>query len=156
MKALVVYFSAEFGATAKTAKALAEAIGADLLAIEPEQPYTAADLKYMNPLARCNREFFAKKAVPVKTRTIDNYAEYDTVLIGFPIWYGCAPLVVNTFCQGLDFTGKKVAAFATSGGSAIGKTAAKLQPYISGATLLDARMMNGASTEAMKTWAEAL
>ena len=140
MKTLIVYFSAESGTTAKVAKAAAAALGADLYEITPEKPYTAADLKYTNPLARCNREFFVKKDVPV-TGKIESFSDYDTVLIGFPIWYGCAPLVVNTFCKGYDWSGKKVAAFATSGGSGIGKTAEKLRPFVSGGDLLGARLV---------------
>ena len=123
--------------------------------IKPEKPYSAADLNYMNPVSRCNREFFAKKQVPVSGK-IQNFEDYDLVLIGFPIWYGCAPLVVNTFCAGYDWTGKKVAAFATSGGSGIGKTAAKLAPYVKGADILDARLLNGAGADEIKAWVESL
>ena len=141
MKTLIAYFSAENGTTARVAKDAVAALGADLYAITPEKPYTAADLRYTNPLARCNREFFAKKDVPVVGR-IENFADYDTILIGFPIWYGCAPLVVSSFCKGYDWSGKKVAAFATSGGSGIGKTAEKLQPYLSGGELLDAKLVH--------------
>ena len=141
MKTLIIYFSAESGTTARAAKDAAQALGAELYEITPVKPYTAADLRYTNPLARCNWEFFAKKDVPV-TGHIENYAEYDTVLIGFPIWYGCAPLVVSSFCKGYDWSGKKVAAFATSGGSGIGKTAEKLQPYLSAGELLDAKLVH--------------
>lgn len=155
MKTLVAYFSAESGRTAAAAKALAQAIGADLFEIRPEKPYTASDLNYMNPISRCNREFFAKKSVPVSGR-VESFEQYDTVLIGFPIWYGCAPLVVNSFCKDYDFTGKKVAAFATSGGSGIGKTAKKLEPYIAGASVLDARIVNGEDSTSMKRWADSL
>ena len=155
MKALVAYFSAESGRTANAAKSLAAAIGADLLEIKPEKPYTSSDLNYMNPLARCNREHIAKKQVPVSGK-VENFAEYDTVLIGFPIWYGCAPNVVNTFCKEYDFTGKKVAAFATSGGSGIGKTAEKLKPYVSGADVIDAKLMNGVDEDTLKRWVDGL
>ena len=155
MKALVAYFSAESGRTANAAKSLAAAIGADLLEIKPEKPYTSSDLNYMNPLARCNREHIAKKRVPVSSK-VENFAEYDTVLIGFPIWYGCAPNVVNTFCKEYDFTGKKVAAFATSGGSGIGKTAEKLKPYVSGADVIDAKLMNGVDRDTLKRWVDGL
>ena len=106
MKALVAYFSAESGRTASEAKSLAAAIGADLFEIKPEKPYTSSDLNYMNPLARCNREHITKKQVPVSGK-VENFAEYDTVLIGFPIWYGCAPNVVNTFCKECRFYGKR-------------------------------------------------
>lgn len=155
MKALVAYFSAESGRTANVAKSLAATIGADLFEIKPEKPYTSSDLNYMNPLARCNREHITKKQVPVSGR-VENFAEYDTVLIGFPIWYGCAPNVVNTFCKKYDFTGKKVAAFATSGGSGIGKTAEKLKPYVSGADVIDAKLMNGVDKDTLKRWGEGL
>ena len=155
MKALVVYFSAESGRTASAAKSLAAAIGADLFEIKPEKPYTSSDLNYMNPLARCNREHIAKKQVSVSGK-VENFAEYDTVLIGFPIWYGCAPNVVNTFCKEYDFTGKKVAAFATSGGSGIGKTAEKLKPYVSGADVIDAKLMNDVDRDTLKRWVDGL
>ena len=155
MKALVAYFSAESGRTANVAKSLAAAIGADLFEIKPEKPYTSSDLNYMNPLARCNREHITKKQVPVSSK-VENFAEYDTVLIGFPIWYGCAPNVVNTFCKEYDFTGKKVAAFATSGGSGIGKTAEKLKPYVSGADVIDAKLMNAVDKDALKRWVDGL
>ena len=155
MKALVAYFSAESGRTANVAKSLAAAIGADLFEIKPEKPYTSSDLNYMNPLARCNREHITKKQVPVSGK-VENFAEYDTVLIGFPIWYGCAPNVVNTFCKEYDFTGKKVAAFATSGGSGIGKTADKLKPYVSGADVIDAKLMNAVDKDTLKRWVDGL
>ena len=153
MQTLIVYFSAESGTTARVAKDAAAALGADLYEITPEKPYTAADLRYTNPLARCNREFFAKKDVPVVGR-IDNFADYDTVLIGFPIWYGCAPLVVSSFCKGCDWSGKKVAAFATSGGSGIGKTAEKLRPFISGGSLIDAKLVHSGAE--VSDWAKGL
>ena len=142
MKTLIAYFSAE-GTTAKVARDLASKIEADLFEIRPEKPYSAADLKWTNPVARCNREKIGKKDVPV-VGTIDNFAEYDTVYSGFPIWYGCAPNVVNTFCKGYDWTGKNIIAFATSGGSGIGKTAEKLQPYVKGAKSLEARLVHKA------------
>lgn len=153
MKTLIAYFSAESGTTARVAKDAAAALGAVLYEITPEKPYTAADLRYTNPLARCNREFFVKKDVPVVGR-IDSFTDYDTVLIGFPIWYGCAPLVVSTFCKGYDWSGKKVAAFATSGGSGIGKTAEKLQPYLPGAELLDAKLVHSGAEVA--SWVKEL
>ena len=153
MKTLIIYFSAESGTTARAAKDAAQALGADLYEITPEKPYTAADLRYTNPLARCNREFFAKKDVPVTGKS-ESFADYDTVLIGFPIWYGCAPLVVNIFCKGYDWSGKKVAAFATSGGSGIGKTAEKLQPYLPDAKFMGAKLVHSGAEVA--DWAKEL
>ena len=143
MSTLVAYFSAEAGTTAKVAKDLAKKIGADLFEIKPEIPYSKADLRYMNPLARCNREKFGNKDVPVAGR-IENLSQYDTVYIGFPIWYGAAPNVVNTFCKGYDCKGITIHAFATSGGSGIGKTAEKLEPYVKGAVSVDAKLVHSA------------
>ena len=113
-KTLVTYFSAE-GTTAKVAKEYAEKTGSDIFEIKPEIPYSAADIRWVNPLARCNKEKIGKKDVPVVGK-IENFADYDSIYIGFPIWYGSAPNVVNTFCKGYDWTGKRVFAFATSGG----------------------------------------
>ena len=153
MKTLIVFFSAEHRTTAKAAEGAAEALGADLFEIRPAEPYTPADLRWTNPAARCNREKFGKKDVPAAGR-IENLADYDAVLIGFPIWYGCAPNVVNTFCKAHDWTGKKIAAFATSGGSGIGKTADKLRPFLPGAELLGARLVHGAAE--LTAWAKEL
>ena len=145
MKTLICYFSAENGTTARVAKDAAETLGCELFEITPEQPYTAADLRYTNPLARCNKEWFGKKDVPVAGR-IENFDDYDTVLIGFPIWYGGAPNVVNTFCKGYDWQGKRVALFATSGGSGIGRTVEKLQPYVAGGEIVKAEVIRDGKT----------
>ena len=149
---LVTVFSAG-GVTAQLARRLAEAAGADLFEIEPVEKYTPADLKWTNPLARCNREKFGNKDVPVGSR-VEDFGAYDRVFIGFPIWYGVAPNVVNAFCEGYDWTGKTVALFATSGGSGIGKTAEKLQPYVKGAAIAGAKLCRSASE--LADWAKAL
>ena len=150
MKTLIAYFSAE-GNTARVAEEAAAELGAGLFEIRPESPYTPADIKYTNPLARCNREKFGGKDVPVVGR-IEGFDDYDMVLIGFPIWYGGAPNVVNTFCKGYNWYGKKVAAFATSGGSGIGKTADKLRPFLSGAKLVGAKLVHSGSE--LVAWAK--
>ena len=141
MKTLVAYFSAQ-GTTAALAKALAEKVGADLFEIRPVTPYTAADIRWTNPLARCNREKIGKKDVPV-VGTVADWAAYDTVYLGFPIWYYGAPNVVNTFCKGYDWTGKRVVLFATSGGSNIGRTAEKLQPFVKNGQIVRAQVLKG-------------
>ena len=142
MKVLVAYFSAE-GRTAKVAKDFARHIEVDAYEIKPQEPYTEADIRWTNPLARCNREKIGKKDVPVEG-SIENFAEYDVIFLGFPIWYAAAPNVVNTFCKGYDWSGKKVFAFATSGGSGIGKTAEKLEPYVTGASTVQAKLVQSA------------
>ena len=91
--------------------------------------------------ARCNKEQIGKKDVPVEGK-IKNFEKYDTVYIGFPIWYAAAPRVVYTFCKNYNWTGKKVFAFATSGGSGIGKTAEKLKEYVNGASSVDAKLIH--------------
>ncbi len=147
-KSLIAYFSAT-GTTAKVAEDLAAAIGADLFEIKPQKPYSPADISWANPLARCNREKMGKMDVPVEGR-VEGFDQYDTVLLGFPIWYWCQPNVINTFCKGYDWTGKRVYAFATSGGSGIGKTAEKLKPYLNGALSVEARLVH--SAEEAESW----
>ena len=142
MKTLVACFSAQ-GTTAALAKRLADRLGADLFEIQPVEPYTAADIRWTNPLARCNREKIGKKDVPVAGAVAD-WESYDLVYLGFPIWYYGAPNVVNTFCKGYDWQGKRVALFATSGGSGIGRTAEKLQPYLSTGHIVAARVVRDA------------
>ena len=139
MKTLVAYFSAQ-GTTAALAKELAKKLGADVFEIRPEVPYTAADIKWTNPLARCNREKIGKKDVPTAGAVAD-WAAYDRVYLGFPIWYYGAPNVVNTFCKGYSWAGKRVVLFATSGGSNIGRTAEKLQPYMPDGEIVAARVV---------------
>ena len=145
MKTLVAYFSAEAGTTAKVAKELAADLGAELFEIVPEKPYTPADLKWTNPLARCNREKIGKKDVPV-AGTVADWESYDRVYLGFPIWYYGAPNVVNTFCKGYDWQGKRVALFATSGGSGIGRTVEKLRPYVAGGEIVKAEVIQVGKT----------
>ena len=152
MKTLIAYFSAE-GTTARVAEEAAGALNAALFEIRPETAYSAADINWKNPLSRCNREKFGGKDVPVAGR-IEGFDDYDTILIGFPIWYGGAPNVVNTFCKGYNWYGKKIAAFATSGGSGIGKTAERLMPYVSGGTLVGAKLVHNA--EELVGWVQTL
>lgn len=153
MKVLVAYFSAEAGRTAAVAEVIADAISASIFEIKPAQPYSKADLRWINPFARCNKEKFGKKEVPVKGR-IENFSDYDTVFLGFPIWYGCAPNVVNTFCQGYDWSGKRVFLFATSGGGGMGKSAEKLSPYMPGATIAGEKLVK--KPEEVKIWLETI
>ena len=155
-KKLVAYFSAS-GVTAKLAKTLAEAVGGELFEIVPETPYTTADMNWKNPLSRCNKEKVGKKDVPIKNK-VEDMDSFDTLFIGFPIWYWAAPNIINTFVKQYDLNGKKIVLFATSGGSDIGKTADKLKPYLSeGAEIIGAKVLNGdQSMDALKKWAESL
>lgn len=143
MNTLVTFFSAG-GTTKKAAEEFAKNIRADVFEIVPREPYTKADINYLNPLSRCNREQIRKKDVPVEGQ-VQDFGKYDTVYVGFPIWYAAAPRVVYSFCKGYNWEGKKVYAFATSGGSGIGKTAEKLKEYVKGAASVDAKLVHSAN-----------
>lgn len=143
-KKLVAYFSAS-GVTAEKANALAEATGADIYEIKPETPYSAADIKWTNPLARCNREWL-KKTKPALADTNATIADYDTIFLTFPIWYYTAPLIIKSFLSTYDFSGKKIVLFATSGGSDFGKTAKNLQSEVPNATVVEGDMLNGVTS----------
>ena len=156
MKSLVTYFSAE-GTTKAVAERLASAIGADTFEIKPEVPYSKADINWTNPLSRCNKEKIGKKDVPVSGK-IENFDEYDVVFIGFPIWYYGAPNIINTFVKGYDWSGKKFALFATSGGSGLGKSDEKLKTLMTGNPeyIGGEKFSGNASEEELKAWAESL
>ena len=126
-KTLIVYFSAT-GSTKAAAEAIAAATGGDLLELEPAEPYTSADLDYNNADSRVSREHNdeTQRDVALKTTTVANWADYDTVYIGYPIWWGIAAWPVDTFVKANDFTGKTVIPFCTSGSSDIGESGAQL------------------------------
>lgn len=155
-KILVAYFSAS-GVTARVAKKLAEAIGADLYEIEPEVPYSSADLDWHDKKSRSSIEMSDATSRPaIKGKAVDT-EQYDLVFIGFPIWWYVAPTIINTFLEAYDLSGKTIVPFATSGGSGMGKTNEKLAPSCPGATLLKGKMLNGSvSDEELKAWAESL
>ena len=126
-KTLIVYFSAT-GSTKAAAEAIAAATGGDLLELEPAEPYTSADLDYNNADSRVSHEHDdeTQRDVALKTTTVANWADYDTVYIGYPIWWGIAAWPVDTFVKANDFTGKTVIPFCTSGSSDIGESGAQL------------------------------
>ena len=156
MNALVAYFSAS-GTTAKAAKVLAKAADADLYEIKPAIPYTRADLNWMDKGSRSSVEMSDKHSRPALADTDAPIAGHDVIFLGFPIWWYVAPTIVNTFLESYDFTGKTIILFATSGGSGMGKTNAKLKPSCPGATLLQGRLLNGnLSEESLKKWVKDL
>ena len=136
---LVAYFSAT-GVTAKVAEKLAEAIGADIYEIEPAVPYSRADLDWQNAKSRSSVEMSDPASRPAIAGKRDNMADYDTIFIGFPIWWYVAPHIINTFLEGYDLTGKTIIPFATSGGSGMGQTNKNLAPSCKGAKLLAGRI----------------
>ena len=148
---LVAYFSAS-GVTAGKAKELAEALGADLFEIKPLVPYTKADLDWMNRDSRSSVEMRDKASRPEIAGTCPDMGKYDTVFLGFPIWWYIAPTIVNTFLEAHDMAGKTVIPFATSGGSGMGRTNEFLAPSLPGARLLEGRVLNLPGSREIETW----
>ena len=143
--------------TAKVAEILSEAIGADLYAIEPEVPYTKADLDWMDKKSRSTIEMNNPASRPAITGKRDNMNDYDTVFVGFPIWWYVAPTIINTFLESYDLTDKTIIPFATSGGSDMGKTNEKLLPSCKGAKLLNGKVFKASVSGAdLAKWAEGL
>lgn len=120
-KALVAYFSCS-GVTEKLAKTLASIVDGDLYEIQPEVPYTDADLNWHDPKARSTVEMEDKSSRPAIAGGVAEMQQYDTVFVGFPIWWYIAPTIINTFLESYDFSGKTVIPFATSGMSGVGET----------------------------------
>ena len=116
---------------------------------------TDADLRWTNPLARCNKEKIGRKNVPIADR-VEDFDEYDLVLIGFPVWYYAAPNIIETFVKSYDFSGKKVALFATSGGSDITKAPGKLQPLMKGEIIGAKLFAPDASFAEVNVWVSGL
>jgi len=143
-KKLVAYFSAS-GTTKKTAELLAEAAGADLYEITPKVAYTKADLNWMDKKSRSSVEMNDKKFRPEIEDKDANKAEYDEIILGFPIWWYVAPTIVNTFLEKFDFSGKKVVLFATSGGSGFGNTVKELQPSAPNTEIVEGKILNSKS-----------
>ena len=140
-KKLVAYFSAS-GITAGVSKNLAEASGADLYEIKPEIPYTKADLNWMDKFSRSTVEMNNLTFRPAIADKDADIASYDTIFVGFPIWWYIAPTIINTFLESYDFSGKKIVLFATSGGSGFGKTVEKLKDSCPGANLREGKVFN--------------
>lgn len=117
-RALVVYFSAT-GNTEALAETIAETTGAELYEIVPEEPYTEEDLNYNNDDCRANREMDDENSRPAISGSVENMDDYDTIYLGYPIWWGDMPRIINTFLESYDMSGKTIMPFCTSGGSGI-------------------------------------
>ena len=154
-KKLVAYFSAS-GVTKAAAERLAKAAKADLFEIKPAVPYTQADLDWTNKKSRSSVEMNNPNSRPEIAEKVSNMGDYDTVLIGFPIWWYVAPTIINTFVESYDFTGKTLVPFATSGGSGMGRTVDELRKLCPNANWKAGKMVNGVSDKALADWANAL
>lgn len=132
-KKLVAYFSAS-GVTEKVAKKLAVAAEADLYEIKPEVPYTDADLNWNDKKSRSSVEMNNPLSRPAVATKVENMEQYDTVFVGFPIWWYVAPTIINTFLESYDFAGKNIVLFATSGGSGLGNSQKMLEACVASTT----------------------
>lgn len=151
MKTLVAYFSAS-GVTKGVAQQLAEATGGDLHEIQPEKPYTEADLDWRDKKSRSTLEMKDLSSRPAITGKINNMADYDVVYVGFPIWWYTAPTIVNTFLESYDFTGKTVIPFATSGGSSIKKACKDLKEAYPTINWKEGKLLNRPTKAEIEKW----
>lgn len=150
-KKLVAYFSAS-GTTKKAAEHLAKAAGADLFEIKPAVPYSRADLDWTNKKSRSSIEMQNPDSRPAISEQLSNIEDYDTIFIGFPIWWYVAPTIIDTFLESYDFSGKTIIPFVTSGGSGMGKTVEVLQALCPTANWKDSKMLNHISNTELQNW----
>ena len=154
-KKLVAFFSAS-GTTKKVAQMIADAGNYDLYEITPKVAYTKADLNWMDKKSRSSVEMNDKKFRPEIEDKDANIAEYDEIILGFPIWWYVAPTIVNTFLEKFDFSGKKVVLFATSGGSGFGNTVKELQPSAPNSEIVEGKLLNRANKQEIENWVKEL
>lgn len=155
-KLLVAYFSAS-GVTKKVAKKIANTAQTDLVEIAPKERYTKADLNWMDKKSRSSVEMNDPASRPEIEKKLDDISAYDTVAIGFPIWWYTAPTIIKTFLEAYDFTGKKIALFATSGSSGFGNTVNDLKPCVSESTeFISEKIMNRVSDEEISEWVHSI
>lgn len=155
-KQLIAYFSAS-GTTQAAAERLAKMTGSDLFEIKPESPYTRADLDWNNPNSRSSKEVNNPHSRPAIAQPVANISQYDTVFIGFPIWWGIAPPIINTFITSYDFSGTTIVPFATSGGSGIDKAIRVLKPLCSSSAHWEnGAVLNHISHQELLSWVNCL
>ena len=156
-KVLVAYFSVG-GTTAKAAKELAAVEGADLFEIRPATPYVPADLDYTNRQSRTTLEMTDPGCRPATVGEVEDMAQYDVVFVGFPIWWGREPSIVDTFLEAYSFTGKRLVPFCTSGGNDTAAAAKRIRELLGeGVCVDDGKRLGGELSEVdLKLWAEGI
>lgn len=154
-KVLVAYFSAT-GTTRKVAEDLSKVMEADLFEIKPEQEYTAADLDWNDSTSRSSREMRNTDFRPPVAANVENIGEYDTVFLGFPIWWYIAPTIINTFIENNNLDGKRVICFATSGGSPIKPCVENLKKQYPSINWADGKLLNRATRQDLLNWRKEL
>ena len=154
MKALVSYFSAG-GVTAKVAERLAKAIDAPLYEIQPEVPYTRADLNWMDRKSRSSVEMNDRNCRPALSDKEAPIEDAEVIFVGFPVWWYREPSIIDTFLESYDFSGKKIVPFATSGGSPMGDEAPERMRQIAKTEVDEGRRFPAnVGSETLKEWAE--
>ena len=157
-KALVAYFSTK-GVTKEAAEKVAAATNGKLFEIQAKEPYTDEDIDWRNPESRCNREHKDQTIRPELLKKAHCPGKYDVYFVGFPIWYGVYPSIVQTFLDSLKLEGKTVVFFSTSGGSKAGKAIEYAKSFTKNADKvcwLDDKLINGLTQEEVNAWAAAL
>ena len=154
-KVLVAVFSAS-GVTKRVGEEIARISGGDFFEIVPKEKYTSADLNYMNKSSRSSVEMADKSSRPAVASKVENMAQYNTVFVGFPIWWYIAPTIINTFLEQYDMTGKTIVPFFTSGGSGAGETLRYLKPSAPGANWVEPKNFNYMSESDIITWTNSL
>ena len=155
-KVLVVYFSAQ-GHTDRVAKMIASNLNADLFEIEPVDEYTSDDLNYSDSNSRVSKEHNDEslRNIALKNNTVSNFESYDTILIGYPIWWGIAAWPVDTFVKNNDFTNKTVIPFCTSASSGLGNSGKELESIANSGNWLDGHRFSSSANESdIKTWTD--
>ena len=151
-KSIVIYFSAT-GTTKALAETIAETAGADIFEIVPSEPYTSEDLNYNNDNCRANLEMNDESARPAIADSIENIDEYDTIFLGYPIWWGTMPRIINTFLDTYDLSGKTVMPFCTSGGSGISTSVSAIRNAEPGADVKNGlRGSSSTTSNQIKEW----
>lgn len=155
-KILIAYFSATNN-TENIANHLNEILDADLYGIVPETPYTSDDLNYNDSSSRSSQEMNDPDARPAISGGVDNMGQYDVIFLGYPIWWGEAPRIINTFLESYDFSGKTIAPFCTSASSPLGSSAAMLQDLTTNAAWLEGqRFSGGDAVSDVQEWVDSL
>ncbi len=155
-KILIAYFSATNN-TEGIANHLNDILDADLYEIVPEQPYTSDDLNYNDSSSRSSQEMDDPSARPAISGSVDNMEQYDVIFLGYPIWWGEAPRIINTFLESYDLSGKTIAPFCTSASSPLGSSATMLQELTEDVTWLEGqRFSGGASVSDVQSWVDGL
>ena len=150
-KCLVAYFSCS-GKTKKVAESINEIVNGTLYEIKPEVPYTKEDLNWMNKNSRSSVEMNDDNSRPAIIKDLENINDFDTVFLGFPVWWYKAPTIINTFLESYDFSGKTIIPFVTSGSSGYGETNKSLEPSCSGSKLMEGVRFGNPSREDLEKW----